>query len=72
MLISKPSAYILDYFLKGVNIYVVRTEVSKQPFGCIKRGIWGFIPMVLIWLASDTSSDRNVIYCDLHIEDQFC
>lgn len=62
MLKCEPSSYILDYFLNGVNIYTVRTEVNKQPFKMHRERPFGFTAIVLIWLATDTNSGRNVIY----------
>lgn len=46
----------------GINIYMVRTEVNKQPLKMHQKRSLGFTSIVLIWLATDINSDRNVIY----------
>lgn len=62
MLMCEPSAYILDFFLNRVNIYMVRTEVNKQPFKMHWERALVFPSIVTIWLATNTNSGRNVIY----------
>lgn len=46
----------------GINIYMVRTEVNKQPLKMHQKRSLGFTAIVLIWLATDINSGRNVIY----------
>lgn len=46
----------------GINIYMVRTEVNKQPLKMHQKRFLDFTAIVLIWLATDINSDRNVIY----------
>lgn len=46
----------------GINIYMVRTEVNKQPLTMHQKRSLGFTVIVLIWLATDINRGRNVIY----------
>lgn len=46
----------------GINIYMVRTEVNKQPLKMHQKRSFDFTAIVLIWLATDINSNRNVIY----------